>query len=61
MDFAEIKDKAAAVARGAAATIRGAKKLREHLRQNPALEVMAAVAVGFLAGIALRAIRKRDE
>jgi hypothetical protein len=51
MDAADVKEKAAAVARGA-------RKLREHLRRSPALEVMAAVAVGFIAGLAMRAFRK---
>lgn len=54
MDATAMKEKAAAVARGA-------KKLREHLRRSPALEVMAAVAAGFIAGLAMRVFRKSGE
>jgi hypothetical protein len=54
MDAAEIKAKAAAIASGA-------KKLREQMRKSPFLEVVAAVAIGFVAGLVLRASRRREE
>ena len=54
MDAAELKARAQSVARGV-------KNVREHLRKSPALEIVAAVAIGFLAGMAMRAFQSREK
>lgn len=53
MDAAEAKQRAKAV-------MRGFRAARGKLKQSPALEFLAVVAVGFLAGMALRVVSRED-
>ena len=54
MDAQEIQQRAAAAARKVA-------DFGAHLRRSPGLALLTAVAVGFVAGLALRCFERRPE
>ncbi len=45
----------------AESAVRKVRAVRERLRKNPGIELLVAVAAGFIAGLLLRAFEKSDE